>query len=445
MWRAFQEPLFRKFILIRPSSVAKDEVEAYSVDGKTPLFGDSENDIEGKLQSAITNQTYVEWRDRVISGNYFLKANGLSKLPSDQRWWGHSGKKFLQEGSANTWYENFQTVPPGGPHSNFRVTIDMSSTRSVDSVPENNNFPDGVMICTPLGNGSYIMFMPEQINYRSISTNPQYESVPKSAWMPVPTLGSWSKNLTWPGLYNSPMAVWLFAFLKIPSQPGKFIGLLHAEHHPVGQAPPCYKGLMITYSSDNGVTFTAPQTIITYPPYSSDRDGRWGGAGDPCMIWHEAGKRWITYFYSADNGNGIGIAISQDPQGAPGTWKLMDASGQFTIDALNPRQPYKTLNLSGGNPHVVWSKYLGQFLMVVGQWQDQNQITFSVSKDGVEWGPGVKLPFSGKGWTPLYPSLLGTDGGGSLWVGGQNMIVYYADSTQNGTRKMMKRNLTISF
>lgn len=445
-----------QFILVRKSVSALGEVEAYSEDGgRNPLMKPTEAEVRSSLR---TNGA----TDTVISGNYYLKMCANAGLDNPEHWIYRAKKLLLAPTQTPTptptqtptptaapvtvrdriWYAPFQT---GTPARDYSVSI-LNDIVEIP-VPEHNNFPDGVNVSVPNASGTgWILIHPEQINYRSAGSSALYEDYPVSSFKPIASLGIPGRALTWPGLGRE-MAVWLFGLLKVPTEQGLYLGCLHAELHRIQTAPPCFKALMIAQSRDEGQTFTQPQTIISYPSFSPQLDGTWAGTGDPSFVYHEAEKRYLAYFYSAQNrdrrgNNGIGIACSTDPQARAGTWKLLK-DGRFSVDALS-NQTFDVLPWAGGNPHVFWNQTIGKFVMLVGEWNQNRALTFSTSVNGVQWDAPKRIPFDcEKGWTPLYPSIVSRELG-SWGMGSATAKLYYADSRTPGVRKMMSRTIRIT-
>lgn len=436
-----------KFMLIRKSHVSPSLVEAFSLDnGKTEAFADTEVGIRNLLKGAIEGKTYKE-SGHVLSGNYYWKLRRNAGLDNPQHWINRATALFSPAAgqSQSLWNVSVQKAPrPGGPLQDYSVIVHNDVSQVVLPKWHEEVFPDGVCPVTPsfAQPGRFILIHPEQLNFRTVNQSPYYENIPQSDWREITSLGTRSNPLKWPTIPSEPMAAWLFSLSRHPTQVGRHIGLLHLEKHEHSVAHPCFKALAIAYTDDEGITFTAPQLIVSYPLFDRKYEWNWSGTGDcSSLVWHEAGQRWLLYCYTAQNGGGITVASSSDPSAKAGTWRLLK-NGQFSVDALS-NQPYDTIlsDMSCGNPWVGYSVPLGSFLMMGSPWGKSNVLCFSTSQDGVNWTRPKRVYFdSPLGVTPLYPSLVGD--GGSAWIN-EKARLYYADSRPDGRRKMKVRTIEI--
>jgi hypothetical protein len=135
----------------------------------------------------------------------------------------------------------------------------------------------------------------------------------------------------------------------------------------------------------------------------------------------------------------ISMAVSNDPKGAPGTWKKY-YNGDFTEDGLGGMQsPLPGLeNYPGGNPSVHWNTYLKKWVMVWHGWAP-TKIYVSVSANGINWDTPqaiVSSSIAGRAW---YPTIIG----GTDVEAGQTAKIYYADIANDFSyRKFMARTIT---
>lgn len=283
-------------------------------------------------------------------------------------------------------------------------------------------YPDGHIAVIPDGS-DYIMFWAEFVSHRSIGSTQfvedQYALQPSSS-----VFGSRGNYDT----YDNGGS-WL---MSVSRQEGdNFIGFFHAEDHwyPHTTNDIAWKSIGVTYSSDKGKTWESGKQIITSatPKPSSPT---WGGTGDNCVVWDHINNRWLCYFQE----HTISMAISTDPNGAPGTWKKY-YNGGFTEDGLGGRQsPLPGLSsVPGGNPSVHWNTNLSKWVMVYHGWDPAN-IYVSTSADGIDWDTPQSIISSAIGGKAWYPTIIGdTD-----VKAGQTAKIYYADIASNFSYRMFK-------
>jgi hypothetical protein len=197
-------------------------------------------------------------------------------------------------------------------------------------------------------------------------------------------------------------------------------GFFHAEDHwyPHTSNDIAWKSIGVTYSGDKGITWSEGNQIITSANPKPEIP-EWGGTGDCCVVWDHINKRWMCYFQEHQ----ISMAISTDPDGAPGTWQKY-YQGDFTEDGLGGMQTVLPglEQFAGGNPSVHWNTYLSKWVMVWHRWAPA-VIYIAFSDDGVTWENGQSLIPSEIGGRAWYPTIIGeTD-----VEAGQIAKIYYAD------------------
>lgn len=223
----------------------------------------------------------------------------------------------------------------------------------------------------------------------------------------------------------------------------RLAGFFHAESH--WEDATAYKSVGIAYSEDNGRTWTEGEKILNVD-HPKPLEPRWSGLGDGCVIYHDERQQYICYYsaYIPNEDFKISMAVSDDPAGAPGTWRKWDGA-EFTIEGYDSETglggaDHKIAGLdsrSGANPSVMWNTHIQKWIMVYAGWD--NVIYMSTSADGIEWS----VPF---GITDLdqetatYPNLIGEDGD---LEGAKVVKLYYGRNQQtNGVRQLAYRILT---
>lgn len=293
-------------------------------------------------------------------------------------------------------------------------------------------YPDGHISVVPDGS-EYIMFWAEFESHRSIGTTQfvdgQYTLQPSNS-----VFGSRGNFNT----YDNGGS-WLMSVLRKPNNlpnSSDFIGFYHAEDHwyPHTSNDIAWKSIGVTYSKDKGKTWEIGKQIITSSTPKPALPA-WGGTGDSCVVWDHINNRWMCYYQE----HTISMAISTDPEGAPGTWKKYTNLFPFTEDGLGGFQsPLPNLSsVPGGNPSVHWNTYLNKWVMVWHGWSPAN-IYISVSANGINWDTPKMIIVSEQGGKAWYPTIIGvTD-----VEAGRVAKIYYADFATNGSRKFKSRTIT---
>lgn len=289
-------------------------------------------------------------------------------------------------------------------------------------------YPDGHISVLPDGS-EYIMFWAEFESHRSVGTTQFVED--QTALQPGNAVFGRRGNFN---TYDNGGS-WLMSVFR--RQNDDFIGFYHAEDHwyPHTTNDIAWKSIGVTYSNNKGKTWQAGNQIITSAT-PKPATPTWGGTGDCCVVWDLVNSRWLCYYQE----NTISMAISTDPQGAPGTWKKYYFGG-FTEDGLGGRQsPLPSLaSVPGGNPSVHWNTYLLKWVMVWHGW-NPTSIYISASDDGITWDTPKSIIVSEIGGRAWYPTIIGnTD-----VEAGQVAKIYYADIAADFSYRNFKSR-TITF
>lgn len=109
--------------------------------------------------------------------------------------------------------------------------------------------------------------------------------------------------------------------------------------------------------------------ILTSSGRPSDYDGVtkaiFGGVGNHGAIWDASQNRWVIMFV-ANPEHKFGVAVSYDPNGAPGTWFKWDGNG-FNQPGLGGwYTPVNGIAADGANSVIHWNTLLSKWIMVYG-------------------------------------------------------------------------------
>ena len=290
-------------------------------------------------------------------------------------------------------------------------------------------YPDGHISVVPDGN-DYIMFWAEFESHRSVGSSQFVED--QHTLEPSNAVFGRRGNFN---TYDNGGS-WLMSVSR--EEGDNFIGFYHAEDHwyPRIDNTIAWKSIGVTYSDDKGKTWESGNQIIT-SAFPKPASPTWGGTGDGCVVWDHINARWLCYFQEQT----ISMAISNDPKGAPGTWKKY-YYGEFTEDGLGGEQsPLPSLKtVPGGNPSVHWNTYLSKWVMVWHGWNPGN-IYISVSTDGIDWDTPQSIIVSELGGRAWYPTIIGS----TDLVAGKVAKIYYADfSSDLSYRKFKVRTITFN-
>lgn len=313
-----------------------------------------------------------------------------------------------------------------------QLKIQLSESEDVSNpvnYPHFAYYPDGHISVLP-DNTGYVMFWAEFESHRSIGKSQFVES--QTALQPANAVFGKRGNFNkWDNGGS-----WLMSVHR--EQGDNLIGFYHAEDHwyPHTSNDIAWKSIGVTYSTDEGVTWGEGKQIIT-SPLAKPASPAWGGSGDCCVVWDPFKNRWMCYYQE----HNIYMAVSEDPKGAPGTWKKY-YNGDFTEPGLGGQQSKLPGLTPGANPSVHWNTYLERWVMVWHAWGTTAETMISFSKDGITWDTPQsiitsKIAAGGKAW---YPTIIGeTD-----VTAGQIARIYYADIEKNFSYRVFRAR-TITF
>jgi hypothetical protein len=320
------------------------------------------------------------------------------------------------------------------PSSSWDLSIGNATIiPNAPNVPIYQWFPDGHISVLKDSSDKWMMFWAEFESYRTLGSAPypenQTELSPTNKVFGERGGDGWDNGGSW---LNSVHNV----------SGNSLVGFYHAEDHwyPPNLDGIAWKSIAVTYSNDNGITWSLGQQIITaweLKPTTPE----WGGAGDHSVVWDHENQQWVClYQEQVENGEAqIHVAVSSDLQGGPGTWFKWNGN-DFTIPGLGGKgEPLPAFKgHEGGNPSVHWNTYLGKWIMVYGGWD--GVIYLSSSTDLINWDIPQALVTSDQGGRAWYPTIIGDSGD---TVAGQNSRLYYADIANDfSSRKFYARDIT---
>ena len=288
-------------------------------------------------------------------------------------------------------------------------------------------YPDGHISVLPDGD-EFIMFWAEYESHRSVGSSQFVEDQQAL----IPTFAVFGGRGNYDTYDNG--GAWMMSVFR--QQDDNFIGFFHAEDHwyPHTTNDIAWKSIGVAFSDDKGISWTEGNQIITSATPKPETPV-WGGTGDCCVVWDHINNRWMCYFQE----HLISMAISTDPDGAPGTWQKY-YQGEFSQDGLGGLQSVLPglEQFAGGNPSVHWNTYLSKWVMVWHRWAPA-VIYIAVSDDGVTWENGQSIIDSEIGGRAWYPTIIGdTD-----VEAGQIAKIYYADiATDFSYRDFKVRTIT---
>jgi hypothetical protein len=300
-------------------------------------------------------------------------------------------------------------------------------------VPIYRWFPDGHIAVLSDGPARWLMFWAEFETYRTTGSSsfPEDQTLlePSTPVMGGRKLEGWDNG-----------GAWLVSVFRLSAE--SLVGFVHAEDHwsprnPEGMA---WKSAAVSYSEDDGLTWSPAQQILTTWKSRPDQP-EWGGAGDMGIVWDSANARYVMLYQEQDaTGEArLHLAISTDPNGAPGTWFKWNGK-DYTEPGLGGRgKPLpEFIGHEGANPSVHWNNYLNLWVMVYGGWDGAAYI--SASPNLLDWQAPqvlVRSTQQGRAW---YPTILSDQGDLSA---GQSARLYYADIAPDYVaRQFLGRSIT---
>ncbi len=319
------------------------------------------------------------------------------------------------------------------------VHFSLGSKSIVPNTPAVPNYayvPDGHISMLPDLSGNWMMIWAENSSYRS--TGPTQYPESQTTRNPSGQIFGGTGNFnTWDNGGS-----WLYSVHRISGN--NLVGFYHAEDHwyPHTTNDIAWKSIALTTSSDNGITWTAGQQIIT-AWRTKPGSPAWGGAGDHCVVRDSANNRWVAYYQEiAPSGvASLHMAVSTDATGSVGSWYKWDGVS-FSVAGIGGKgAPLPSFSgTEGGNPSVHWNTFLNKWIMVYGGWDGNSYISSSV--DMVYWTPPQLLlqpAYSGgRAW---YPTIIGD----SDTQAGETAKLYYADIKSDLTnRDFVVRSITFA-
>ena len=322
------------------------------------------------------------------------------------------------------------------PSSNWTFSIGpITVVPNKPGVPTYKWFPDGHIAVLPrCDDGSesedeaadWMMIWSEFENYRSVGAS-QFPEDQASLSPPEAVFGG---RGDWEGFDNG--GSWLMSVHRV-GDTGELIGFYHAEDHwyPLNSEHIAWKSCGVTYSYDNGVTWTQGEQIISSDEPKPD-DPEWGGAGDNCVVWDWKNGRWAGFFQQST----LRTAVSEDPNGYVGTW-FKYFEGAFEEPGIGGHStPLEGLP-GGANPSVHWNTHLQKWVMVYHGWGPKD-VLITASEDLINWEPARTVASSTVGGNAWYPTIIGEDDK----VAGESARIYYADMDPDmGSRQFVSREI----
>jgi hypothetical protein len=298
-------------------------------------------------------------------------------------------------------------------------------------IPDWHIFPDANMSVLPLG-GKYYAWWSEFKTYRTYGDS---------------AILSDQKNLS-PneavagGIYNSEVpynsGTWITDVYR--GENSTLVGFSHIEYkNSTGRQ---VKSMAVSTSSNGGEKFSDPREILT-ASRSFDVNNKYQGLGDGCVVKDYANDRFIAFFSEVTDikvSPTISMAVSYDPNGAPGTWKKWH-NGDFTEDGLGGQcSPIAVLSrIPGSNPSVHFNTWLSMYVMVFASWE--NGLFISYSKDLITWSDPAQIIKAGEVEIIRYPTVIGN----SSNFAGQTATLYYAENVDDESGKRDFVQTTLNF
>lgn len=200
---------------------------------------------------------------------------------------------------------------------------------------------------------------------------------------------------------------------------GNLYGYYHAEDHEglptipgTGGVPVFYGSIAVVRSQDNGYHWQKMGQILTSPLPKDISNPQCQGVGEISIV-RDRQKPYLYAYYtdrSMIDSRGLAICIARadvsDPAKPPvaGYWKKY-FNGDFTEQGLagldTPIISFRHRNADAGIPHVTYSEYLGQYVMVFNVYSHAEYLNLghpeiggiyiSYSKDCIHWSEPEQL------------------------------------------------------
>jgi hypothetical protein len=285
----------------------------------------------------------------------------------------------------------------------------------------------------------YIMFWSGFKNYRTVGGPTPY---PEDQKLLDPQTSIFGGMIDDVDSYNNG-GMWLNSVFRKSdifntSNTNRLIGFYHAEDHyyspgTSNDGNKAWKSMGMAISRDNGFTWRNKGQFITSSK-TKPTTPTWGGAADGSIIWHEPDQRWICYYSSHK------MAISEHPEGLPGTWFKYYEGNFSTQPGLGGEttEIEGLKSVAGANPSVHYNTYLEMWIMVFHSWSGCHYI--SSSMDAYEWSTPQEILCSehedGRTW---YPTIIGE----SNVLAGETARLYYADM-YDGSRDFIGQEIVFT-
>lgn len=285
-----------------------------------------------------------------------------------------------------------------------------------------------------IGSPRYTMYWGERTSYRTqhetaFPENHKSQVIPANA-----VIGDGVTSI--PGFTDG--GTWLIGVFRRSGN--NLIGFFHAESGWGGLE--AYKSIGVTYSTDNGLTWTPGEKILNVD-YPKPASPAFGGLGDACVVYDHVGERFICYYSAFVTGADYMICMAASDTGASGTWMKWNGTG-FTVPGYDSGTGLGgadsaiggLITRSGANPSVMWNDFLGKWIMTYSGWD--NIIYLSSSDDCIVWE--APIPITSSGEDARYPNLISSRGD---TIGGRIISLYYGKDQQpvTGTREFARRDI----
>lgn len=319
-------------------------------------------------------------------------------------------------------YRNFDVSPP--------TLIPQTGT------PAPDYWPDGSIIALKNNDdNNFAIYMSNRFAIRMTGSTPYVEDKMGQLVVGNRVFG---EGLTAPIAGFTDDGVWFIGMHRTGGN--NLIGFFHAESGYSGPQFDAYRNIGVTYSTDNGLTWSTPEKIIA-PDYTKPVEITNSGVGDGCVVWNHVLQKYIAYYMPHAT---FRLAMAASDTGASGDWFKWDGE-DFTVEAYNSTTGIggadgtiaELSSYSGRNPQVMWNETLEKWVMVIGGWD--GTVGMSTSDDGITWTPAFMVTDDQIGNT-IYPSLVSDKGSE---VGNTTMKLYHGRNMNPETvaREFVVRDL----